>query len=346
MDSKEILKNIREKAKKIKRKVVFMELCGTHSQSVARYGIKNLLPKNVKLLSGPGCPVCVINQEEVDLMVGLALEGVPVAAYGDAVGVPGNIMSLEMARQKGADVNIVYDVSEVHELKKKKPGIVFWGIGFETTSPMTAWAIKNGVTVFSSHKTFPPAMKSLLSENKLKIDGFIDPGHVSVILGTKVYDEFKIPQVIAGFLEKDVLLAIDMLLGQILKGEKKVENEYSRIVKEEGSQKAQEIINEVFESQDASWRGLGVIKNSGLKIRKKYQKQDAEFIHKKLIAKIKKEIKPRKNACQCGLILKGLKEPKNCPLFGKACNPENPQGACMVSVEGACHIEYNLREEK
>lgn len=345
LKSGEILKSIKEKAKKIKRKVIFMELCGTHSQSVAKYGIKNILPKNIKLLSGPGCPVCVLDQKDIDVIVGLALAGIPVAVYGDSVNVPGNLMSLDSARQKGADVNIIYDAGQALKLRKEKPNIVFWGIGFETTTPMTAWAIKKGLNVFSSHKLFPPAMEALLAEKDLKIDGFINPGHVSAIIGTEIYKKFKVPQVIAGFMERDVLLAIDMLLKQILNKEAKVENEYARVVKKNGNKKAVNLTQEVFETGDASWRGLGIIKNSGLKIKKKYKNQDAEFIHQTLIAKIRKNIKPRHNACQCGLILKGVKEPNECPLFNKICNPDNPQGACMVSVEGACHIEYNLRKK-
>jgi len=344
MESKKIIKSIWEKAQKINRPLRFMELCGTHSEAIAKHGIKNILPKNIKLITGPGCPVCVTDQSEIDIITGLALSGIPIACYGDATNIPGSLGSLENARQKGAQVHIVYDVTEALKLSRKIPNLVFWGIGFETTTVMTSWGIQNNLTVFSSHKLFPPAMEALLANNKIRIDGFINPGHVSAIIGTEVYEKFQIPQVIAGFGAEDVLLAIEMLLGQIISGEKKVENEYTRLVKKEGNQKAQKIISEIFEIRNASWRGLGEIEKSGLKIRKKYQHLDAEFIHRDLIAKIKKEIKPRKSICRCGEVLQGLIESKQCKLFGKSCTPDNPQGACMVSREGSCNINFRFTE--
>lgn len=340
MESEKIIENINKLAKKIGREARLMELCGTHSQAVAQNGIKNMLPKNVKLVSGPGCPVCVTDQSDIDVMVGLALAGIPVAAYGDVLDVPGNLMSLAQARQKGAKVFAVYDVAEVLKLKEKYSDIVFFGLGFETTTPPTAWAVQNGITTYSAHKIFPPAMAALLSNKKIKVNGFINPGHVSAIIGTEVYKQFNVPQVVAGFEGVDVLRAIEMLLTQIADGKKIVENEYPRLVKKNGNPKARKMIDEVFEISNAKWRGLGEIPNSGLKIRKKYQKQDAEFVHKDLIKKIKSTIQVKSSACKCGLVLQGLIEPKDCPLFKKICNPENPQGACMVSVEGSCNVEY------
>ncbi|MBU0636991.1 MAG: hydrogenase formation protein HypD [Patescibacteria group bacterium] len=339
-DKTKILDEIKIKSDKIKRTVCLMELCGTHSQAVATNGIKNILPKNIKLLSGPGCPVCVTDQGDIDIMVKLALNNVPLAVYGDILNVPGNTMSLEQARQNNADISVVYSVDEALKIKKINPKLVFFGLGFETTAPMTAWAIKNNLTVYSTHKLFPPAMDALLKNKDIKIDGFINPGHVSAIIGTKVYEKFKVPQVITGFDGADILKAIDMLLEQILKKQTKVENEYQRVVKKNGNAKAQKLINEVFEIKDTTWRGLGIIKNSGLKIKKKYQKYDAEFIYQDIIKKIKKEIKIQPSACQCGLVLQGIIEPRQCKLFNKICTPNNPQGACMVSVEGACNIEY------
>lgn len=335
-----ILSEIKRKAGKIEKTVRIMELCGTHSQTVAQNGIKSILPENVKLVSGPGCPVCVTDQSDTDIIVGLALKRIPIAVYGDAVSVPGNIMSLEEARRNGVDVNIIYDVSEALRIKKEKPDLIFFGIGFETTAPMTAWAIKNGLVVYSAHKIFPPAMKALLRNKKIKVDGFINPGHVSAIVGSEVYEKFKVPQVIAGFSGIDVLRAVNMLLDQIIRKEAIVENEYSRVVKKGGNKKAMSLINEVFEIKDAKWRGLGLIKKSGLKMKKKYQNQDAEFIYKNIIREIKKKIKPKPSACKCGDVLQGLIEPEQCPLFKKICIPDSPQGACMVSVEGSCNIEY------
>jgi len=335
-----MLEEIKKKTDQIGRPIRLMELCGTHSQTIAEHGIKKLMPKNITLVSGPGCPVCVTDQSDIDIMVGLALSGIPIAVYGDTMQVPGNVMSLEEARRSGADVRIVYSISEALALQKEKPNLVFFGLGFETTAGMTAWAIKAGLMVYSAHKLFPPAMEALLKNDKIRVDGFIDPGHVSAIIGTEVFRKFKIPQVVAGFSGEDVLLAIDTLLTQILENIPRVENAYGRLVKKEGNKKALKLINEVFEVGDAKWRGLGEIKNSGLKICKKYQAQDAQFVHKKLITKIKKEIKPKPSACRCGLVLQGLIEPRGCPLFGRVCTPDNPQGACMVSVEGDCNVEY------
>lgn len=340
MQMKKIIDEIREKAEKIGCPIRLMELCGTHSQTIAEHGIKKLMPKNITLVSGPGCPVCVTDQSDIDVVVGLALARIPIAVYGDTMQVPGNLMSLEEARRSGADVQIVYSITEAVELQKEKPNLVFFGLGFETTTGMTAWAIKNGLTVYSAHKLFPPAMEALLANKKIKVDGFIDPGHVSAIIGTEVYRKFNIPQVVAGFSGEDVLVAIDKLLEQILENKSRVENAYGWLVKKEGNKKALKMISEVFEVSDAKWRGLGEIKNSGLKIGKKYQNQDAEFVHRKLIEKIKKEIKIKPSACKCGLVLQGLLEPNDCPLFRKVCAPDNPQGACMVSVEGSCNVEY------
>jgi len=344
--TKKILAEISEKAARIGRPLRFMELCGTHSQTIAEHGIKELMPKNIKLATGPGCPVCVTDQSDIDVVVGLALAGIPIAAYGDTLNVSGNIMSLEQARQNGADVRIVYDISEALKIKKEKPNLIFFGLGFETTTPMTAWAIKRGLIVYSAHKIFPPAMDALLKNKNIKVDGFINPGHVSAIIGMEVYKKFKIPQVITGFSGIDVLKAIDMLLSQIIAKKTKVENEYARVVQKNGNMKAKKLIAEVFEISNAHWRGLGVIKKSGLKIRKKYQKQDAEFVHEGLIKKIKAGIKSKPSACKCGLVLQGLIESKECPLFGKACTPDMPYGACMVSVEGGCNIEYKNSNAK
>ncbi|KKR20558.1 MAG: Hydrogenase expression/formation protein HypD [Candidatus Moranbacteria bacterium GW2011_GWA2_39_41] len=345
LDKQKLLQSIQEKAKEIGRPLRLMELCGTHSQSIAQHGINSLMPKNVKLVSGPGCPVCVTDQTDVDVMVGLALAGIPVAVYGDTMQVPGNLMSLEEARRNGADVNVVYDITEAIKMSQEKTGLVFFGLGFETTTGMTAWAIQQGLIVYSAHKIFPPAMSALLANKQIKVDGFINPGHVSSIIGTKVYEQFKIPQVVTGFDGEGMLSAIEMLLTQILENKAIVQNVYTDLVKKDGNPKARKLIAEVFEISDAHWRGLGEIKKSGLKIRKKYKKCDAEFVYAELIAKIKKEIKPKPSACKCGLVLQGLIESQECPLFGKVCTPDNPQGACMVSVEGSCNVEFRYNRK-
>lgn len=335
-----ILNDIHEKARLISRPLAFMELCGTHSQTVARHGIKNILAKNLKLVTGPGCPVCVTDQRDIDSIIGLANHGIPLATYGDMLKIPGSSGSLENAKQQGADITIVYDTTEALELKKQKPNLIFFGIGFETTAPMSAWAIKKGLTVYSAHKRFFPAMEALIKNKKLKIDGFIDPGHVSAITGTEIYEKLPVPQVVSGFEAMDVLRAISMLLDQIIRNEHRVQNEYERVVQKRGNPRAQRIIEEVFETIDAKWRGLGKINGSGLAIKEKYKKQDAEYVYKDLLKRIRKKIISRTIACKCGEILQGLREPQKCTLFAKICTPQAPHGPCMVSEEGSCNIEY------
>lgn len=351
---KDIISKINILAKQINRKIVLMELCGTHTEAVARHGIKKLLPKNIRLLSGPGCPVCVTDQRDINAVIALALGGIPIACYGDVLRVPGTLrinaksptLSLDKAREQGADITEVYSVEDALDIQKTKPDIVFFGLGFETTTPMTASAIKRGLTVYSSHKAFVPAMTALLATPQLKIDGFINPGHVSTIIGIEPYKKFKIPQVIAGFEADDVIIAIYMLLKQIAESRAEVENEYTRSVRPEGNPKARELINEVFEINDAFWRGIGKIPNSGLEIRKKYAKFDAKVKYKDIIQNSIRQMadKISSTGCICGAILRGLKEPRDCKLFNKKCTPDNPVGACMVSSEGACGIEEKFRE--
>lgn len=357
-----IIREIGNLAAKIQHPVVLMELCGTHTESVARHGIKKLLPKNIKLLSGPGCPVCVTDQRDINAVITLAMKGVPIACYGDVLRVPGTLIipntkyqisntsfSLDKAREMGADITEIYSVEDVLKLKTKKPDIVFFGLGFETTTPMTASAIKRGLTVYSSHKAFVPAMAALLATPQLKIDGFINPGHVSTIIGIEPYKQFRLPQVIAGFEADDVIIAIYMLLKQIAENRTEVENEYTRSVRPEGNPKAMELINEVFEIGDAYWRGIGKIPNSGFEIRPKYSQFDAKVKYKKLIRdpfsafSSGERVSEISTGCICGAILRGLKEPKDCNLFNKKCTPENPVGACMVSSEGACGIEAKFK---
>jgi hydrogenase expression/formation protein HypD len=320
--------------------VKLMELCGTHSQTVAKYNLKSLLPKNIELISGPGCPICVTDQQDIDVVIGLALNNIPIAIYGDALTLPGSQSSLEKTKQQGKNIFVVYSTEDALKLQKQFPKIIFFGIGFETTTPMTAWAIRRGLTVYSSHKLFPPAMEALLKNKNIQINGFINPGHVSAIIGTEIYNQFKFPQIITGFEPEDVIESIKLLLEMIIKKKNKVINQYTRVVTKKGNKKALDLINEVFYTTDTKWRGLGTIPNSGLKIKKEFQNQDAEFIYDDLIANIKKENRPMENNCICGQILQGIKKSSDCPLFKKTCTPETPQGACMVSVEGACQINY------
>lgn len=334
------IQKINQLAKEIGRGINLMEVCGTHTQVISRFGIREILPKNIKLITGPGCPVCVTAQRDIDAVVNLALSGVPVATYGDALRVLGYFGSLNEAREHGAQVFDVYSVSDALELQKKIPDLVFFGLGFETTTPMTAWGIQNGLTVYSAHKIFLPAMEALLKDKNINIDGFIDPGHVSVVIGTKPYEKLKIPQVITGFEMQDVLEGIWLLLKQIKNQDLRVINQYARVVKNDGNKNIRKLIEEVFEVCDGEWRGFGIIPNSGLRIRKKYAKLDAKVKYKNILDKIDFSHSKDPAGCKCGDVIRGLLDSKKCPLFGKVCTPDNPVGPCMVSVEGGCNVAF------
>ena len=344
-ETKKIIERIGGLAEGIGRDINLMEVCGTHTQAVARAGIRALMPTNVHLITGPGCPVCVTAQEDVDAIVSLALAGVPIATYGDMLRVPGHLGSLDEAREKGAKVFSVYSVEDALRILEECPDLVFFGLGFETTAPMTAYAIKKGLTVYSTHKLFVPAMKALLNIGELKIDGFISPGHVSTIIGVGPYEGMGVPQVITGFAPDDILVGIYMLLKQIKEGRADVENEYTRSVRKEGNPTAYGAIFEVFEVADGNWRGFGVIPKSGLEIKRKFGKYDAKTKHKDILDKMDFSKSRRPTPCKCGEIIRGLKEPKDCPVFGKVCRPENPIGPCMVSVEGACNVAYRYEKQ-
>ncbi len=342
MDKKtaKLAEEINRLAGRISRNVNLMEVCGTHTQAVARYGIREMMPENIHLTTGPGCPVCVTAQEDIDAIVSLALAGVPVATYGDMLRVPGFRGSLDQAREQGAKVFDVYSVEDALVLQEKHPGLVFLGLGFETTTPMTAWAVKKGLAVYSTHKLFLPAMEALLKIGEIKIDGYICPGHVSAIIGADPYKSMKVPQVITGFAAGDILAGICMLLRQIDEGRAEIENEYSRVVGKKGNPRARKEIFDVFETAGGNWRGFGVIPGSGLEIKKKYARLDAKIKYKKILDKIDFSQSRRPTGCRCGEVIRGILAPDKCPLFRRKCLPENPVGPCMVSGEGACNVEY------
>ncbi len=327
-----------------------MEFCGGHTHAISRYGIEDLLPENIRLIHGPGCPVCVLPIGRIDEAIELA--GNPVVTlcvYGDLMRVPGsNGASLMKAKAGGADIRMVYSTLEAIEIAERTPSreIVFFAIGFETTTPPTVAAIRlaqkkslKNFSVFCNHVLTPAAMRQILETSDpqaLPLEGFIGPAHVSTVIGTAPYEvfarDFGKPVVIAGFEPLDVMQAILMLVRQINDGRAEVENEYIRAVTQEGNRIAQQEIAEVFEIRESfEWRGLGEIPNSALRLREAYSDYDAErrFPMEKRFA--------RDNpACECGPILRGLKQPRDCKLFGTACTPETPIGACMVSSEGSC----------
>jgi len=327
-----------------------MEVCGTHTVAIARHGLREALPDGVRLIAGPGCPVCVTPQEEIDWFLALGgLEGVTLATFGDMVRVPGSERSLEQARAEGAEVLVVYSPMDAVEAAARRPErqVVFFGIGFETTAPAVALAVMEArdrglrnFSVLCAHKLIPPAMMALL-ESEIAVDGFICPGHVSVIIGSQAYlpvSRRGKPCVVTGFEAVDVLRAVQMLLTQIIEGRSEVEVEYRRAVRPQGNIKAQEALARTFRVVDARWRGLGEIPGSGYELAEEFAEFDAT-------KRFDIELPPAKEpvGCRCGDVLRGAIEPSECGLFGKACTPRNPVGACMVSSEGACQAHYRYR---
>ena len=334
-----------------KKEIVLMEVCGGHTMAIHRFGLTSLLPSTIRLISGPGCPVCVSSQRFIDLAMNYSkVPGVIITTYGDLIRVPGSVTSLEKERANGSNIHIVYSVLESLEIAKNNPGkrVVFLGIGFETTAPLTAAAIlqaqKENITnffVLSAHKIMPPVMQALVEEG-VKIDGFIAPGHVSAITGTAIYQDLVsvcgLGVVVSGFEPVDMMQSILMLTEQLESGKPLVEVQYQRVVQHDGNKVAQQIMSDVFELRDDSWRGLGMIPKSGLGIRSELAHFDAE---KQFNVEVPESTEPK--GCICGQILRGLKTPLDCPLFARKCTPSDPVGACMVSGEGTCATYYKYR---
>ena len=340
------------------RPLRFMEVCGTHTMAIARHGIKGLLPDNIKLISGPGCPVCVTPQTDIDAFISLGrIPNTILATFGDMIRVPGTESSLEKERAAGADVRVVYSPLDAVAIAVENPEkrVIFFGVGFETTAPAVALSVleaqKAGLTSFQvlcAHKLIPPAMAVIARDPDVRIDGFLCPGHVSSIIGSAAYEPIAtdpaIPCVISGFEPLDILQSIMMLVRQAAQGRSEVETQYSRAVSDEGNPAAKSCVAAVFEVADAEWRGLGIIPNSGLRMRPEFAAFDAS----RFIQEVSRTLYPLPSTlylCECGLILKGLKSPAECLAFGSACTPENPLGPCMVSSEGACAAEYRYAGE-
>ncbi len=327
------------------RLVKIMEVCGTHTVSIHRYGIQKLLPGNVKLVSGPGCPVCVTPGTYIDEAVFLARQGFLIATFGDMIRVPGSFSSLEKERAQGHDIKIVYSPLDVLKLAEtSKKDVVFLAVGFETTIPGIAVTVmqakERGIGNFyllTAHRVVPPAMTALVREDT-RLNGFILPGHVSTVLGKVGYgflEDLHIPGVIAGFEPVDIVSSIVLLLDLIRENKGEVINNYKRVVRDEGNPRSQSLIRTVFEPEDAEWRGIGVIGKSGLKLRKEYAAFD---IRNKIAIQIEKS--KGHSGCRCGEVLKGWIDPPDCPLYGGVCTPDTPVGPCMVSSEGSCSAWY------
>ncbi len=330
-----------------------MEVCGTHTMTIARSGIRDMLPQNVRLLSGPGCPVCVTSAGDIDKAIEYSkIPGAVLATFGDMIRVPGSRYSLSQARARGSDVRVVYSVYEALKIAESNPdrSVIFESIGFETTAPSVADAIirakENGIDnfyVLCLNKTVPRVLRVLSSSDEVRINGFILPGHVSAIIGVRPYrflaSEYGINGIISGFDTEDVLLTIAGLLKHIRDGEAVIENQYSRVVREDGNTAALSLLYGVFEPCDTAWRGIGTIPGSGLKIKDEYGSYDAE---KRFGISVTDTHEPR--GCRCGDVLRGIIDPQDCPLFGKSCTPDRPVGPCMVSSEGSCGIWYRERK--
>ena len=335
--------------RKSKKSVRFMEFCGGHTVAIFRYGIRQVLPETIEMVSGPGCPVCVTANADLDKAIALSrIPDVIITTFGDMLKVPGSHSSLQKVKAEGADVRMVYSTLDALKIAGDNPekSVVFLGIGFETTAPTIAASVLQAEEkkirnyyVLSQHKLCPPVIRAIMDSGEVKLHGLVCPGHVSAVIGSKPWDfiarDYGIPCVVSGFEPLDILQCIDMLVAQVENGESKVEIAYRRGVRPEGNQEALKLMEQVFEPCPADWRGMGEVSNSGLKIRKEYRNFDAELAF---------DIKPgptyEPEGCICGEVLRGVSTPLDCRLFRKACTPEYPVGPCMVSSEGTCSAYY------
>jgi len=331
----------------------FMEVCGSHTMAIARYGLRRMLPANIGLISGPGCPVCVTPNHYLDHAIALGrLQDVILVTFGDMLRVPGSTSSLEKERAGGSDIRIVYSTMDAVEMARKNSGkkVIFLGVGFETTAPTIAASVVQAEKmalqnyfVLCAHKTMPKPMEAIAGGKKVPLDGFICPAHVSTIIGSHPYDFLSVKYgkycVIAGFEPLDILEAIDMLLSQVHSKKPKVEIQYARVATADGNPTALKLMEKVFKVCDTEWRGIGMIPGSGLCLNDRYASFDAAL---RFEVEIERTIE--ETACICGEVMQGLARPPECPLFGTVCTPESPVGACMVSSEGSCAAAYKYEQ--
>lgn len=352
---KDTAENILGLIKKMDLNIRLMHVCGTHQDTLIRHGLDSLIKDcGIHIHQGPGCPVCVTTVREYEKAITLAKNGVIITTFGDASRVPGQHKSLLDLRAEGSYIRIVYSIEDAVKISERtEKEVVFLGVGFETTAPSTAIKILQGLpnnfSILCCHRYIPPVLDKLLDMGEFKIDGLIQPGHVSTIIGIKPYEKilkkFDIPQVIAGFEPLDMLMAVYMLARQIRKGEAKVENEYFRVVRHVGNVKALKALNSVFQPNNIDWRGFPTINKSGMKIRKKYEDYDAEKKFEDILEELDSKIFGEREGCMCGEVLRGITESEDCPLFGTRCKPKQPVGPCMISVEGSCNIQYKYRNQ-
>lgn len=339
--SKELISRIEDIAQPIK----IMHVCGSHEHTIMENGLRTLLPSEVEVVAGPGCPVCCVPAREIDECLELTNKGVTIATFGDMLRVPGSNGSLAEAKAEGADVRIVYGIGNAVELAKEIDNeVVFMAAGFETTAPTTASELLDNppenFSVLSCHRMIPPALEFLIESGETNLNALIQPGHVCTIIGTepfKVFSEkYNIPQVVAGFNPLDILMSVYMILRQVKNGEAKIDNEYKRAVRDEGNIKAQEVIDQVFTIESREWRGFPKIPKSVMDLKSDFDNYNARV---KFDIEVK-DVKEAPTGCICGPILRGVAKPSDCGLFKTKCTPTNPIGACMVSKEGTCNIAH------
>ena len=331
------------------KKIRLMEVCGTHTVAIFRAGIRQLLPKNISLVSGPGCPVCVTDDSYIDRAIAYSLRpNTIIATFGDMLKVPGSTSSLALAQADGADVRIIYSPLDAVDIARDNPErrVIFLAVGFETTAPTAAAAVLTAQSLnlknffaLSAHKLVPPIMRALLDRDDTRVDGFLLPGHVAVVIGADAFNflatDYNISGVVAGFEPNEIIRAINRLLRSIDELRAEVVNEYPSVVRAQGNRAAQSILDRVYEVCDADWRGIGRIERSGLKMRDEFSDFDIERVDPIAVAH-----PTRRTGCRCGEVLRGVIDPIDCPLFEKKCEPMNPIGPCMVSVEGVCAAWY------
>ena len=344
-----LLNEIKRLSAGLERPWRFMEVCGTHTVSIFRAGLRQMLPEQVELVSGPGCPVCVTPDDYMDRAIAYAeREDVIITTFGDMLKVPGSASSLGEAKAAGADIRIVYSPLDSIQVARENPArkVVFLAVGFETTAPTAAATVleteRQGIGnlyMLSAQKLVPPALRMLMSDPKVHVDGFLLPGHVAVVTGTEVFrfvaEEYHMPGVVAGFEPLQILYALLRLCRQAASGKARIENAYGSVVRPEGNPHSREVMEKVYETVDVEWRGIGKIPASGLRMKEEYARFDIGRV-----VPLDLEHKPRKTACRCGEVLRGIVTPRECPLFGKACVPTHAAGPCMVSVEGVCAAWY------
>lgn len=351
LKDKALGEKIIQQIKKEQVSLSFMHVCGTHQDSLMKHGLDSLLKDaGITIIQGPGCPVCVTTPKEIEEMIWLGKKGHIIASYGDMIQVPGQNHSLQFLRTEGYDIRTVYSIEDAVSFAEQHPSkeIVFMAVGFETTAPSSAAALlnnpPNNFSVLCCHRLIPPALKAIVKMGEINIDGLIQPGHVATIIGVRPFsflsEEYHIPQVVTGFEPIDILMATWMLVQQIKNNKPIIQNEYARVVTDNGNEKAQELINTVYTREDTQWRGFSMIPSSGLVLKSSFDQYNARKKFHNELSTLKDQSFSEPEGCRCGEVLRGLISPVQCPLFRKTCTPSNPVGPCMVSSEGNCHISF------